>query len=202
MRVYLAGPDVFLPDPHARGAALKAVCDACGLIGIFPLDPLAQEPQSWSALPEWRRIALRNEAHIRAADALIANLTPFRGPSADPGTVFELGFARALGRPVFGWSADRRAFTERTLALLGASARLDPARNGGQNGGQGGWRDADGMGIEAFGCVDNLMIDGAVANSGGEIAQTGGAAVSWSDLDAFRLCAAAAARLLRGQDPP
>ncbi len=44
MRVYLAGPDVFLPDPHARGAALKRICARHGLTGVFPLDALADEP--------------------------------------------------------------------------------------------------------------------------------------------------------------
>ena len=28
MRAYLAGPDVFLPDPVARGADLKRICAA------------------------------------------------------------------------------------------------------------------------------------------------------------------------------
>ncbi len=185
MKVYLAGPDVFLPDPLARGAALKAVCAAHGLTGIFPLDPLDGEPEAWSALPEWRRIALRNEAHIRGAAALIANLTPFRGPSADPGTVFELGFMRALGRPVFGWSGDGRPFAQRTLAWTGGAARAD---------GQGGWRDDDGMAVESFGCVDNLMIDGAIAASGGAITLGGDIQAAWTDLGAFAACVQRVAR--------
>jgi nucleoside 2-deoxyribosyltransferase len=38
MRVYLAGPDVFLPDPHGRAAVRKAICARHGLSGISPLD--------------------------------------------------------------------------------------------------------------------------------------------------------------------
>ena len=103
MRVYLAGPDVFLPDPLARAARLKAACAARGLEGVFPLDALPQgDPPAWASLPEALRIARRNEAHIASCDVLVANLSPFRGPSADVGTVFEVGFMRALGRPVFG----------------------------------------------------------------------------------------------------
>ena len=82
-------------------------------MGVSPLDALEGEPAGWSALPEARRIALRNEAHIAGAAALIANLTPFRGPSADAGTIYELGYMRALGRPVFGWSNAAAPFTER-----------------------------------------------------------------------------------------
>src|SRR3569833_149741 len=103
-RVYLAGPDVFLPDAADWLARKKAVCASVHLVGVSSLDPLADEPADWSDLPEWRRIALRNEAHIRSCAAVVANLTPFRGPSADVGTVYELGFARGLGLRVFGYA--------------------------------------------------------------------------------------------------
>ncbi len=187
MRVYLAGPDVFLPDPVDRGAALKAICAEHGLEGVFPLDPVEDEPAAWQALAPAQRIALQNEAHIRRVQALIANLTPFRSPSADVGTVFELGFARALGLPVFAWSNDPRRFVERTLAWLGSAARSD---------GHDGWRDADGMAVEAFECVDNLMIDGAIAASGCSILFGAKAANRWQDLGAFTRCVALAARRL------
>ena len=36
--IYLAGPEVFLPDPWARAAELKAICTARGAIGWFPMD--------------------------------------------------------------------------------------------------------------------------------------------------------------------
>lgn len=189
MRIYLAGPDVFLPDPLARGAALKAICARHGVEGVFPMDPLPSEPAAWAALPEFQRIALRNEAHIRAADALIANLTPFRGPSADVGTVFEIGFMRALGRPVFGWSNTAVDFATRTRAFLGATAVEAP---------DGTWRDGEEMALERFGCLDNLMIDGAVVASGGclEVVELP-AAVRWTDLKAFERCVAkVAAQLL------
>ncbi len=190
MRVYLAGPDVFLPDPLARGAALKAICARHGLTGVFPLDPLpGSEPAAWAALPEWQRIALRNEAHIRGCDALIANLTPFRGPSADVGTVYELGFMRALGRPVSGWSACAVPYAERARAFAGPAVARD-----------GVWRDAEGLAIEAFGCADNLMIDGALSAAGGCEAAALPPARRWHDLSAFAICVERIAVCLRKQD--
>jgi nucleoside 2-deoxyribosyltransferase len=193
MRVYLAGPDVFLPDAAARAATLKAVCARHGLRGVSPLDPPEAAPVAGVALDEARQIALRNEAHMAGCAALIANLTPFRGPSADVGTAFELGFMRALGRPVFAWSNRARGLAERTRDFLGDAATRDA---------DGAWRDGDGLLIEAFGLVDNLMLDSAVLASGGALFTAElPADARWLDLTAFERCVAAAARRL-GQTRP
>lgn len=177
MRVYLAGPCVFLPDPVARGAAMKAICARHGLVGVFPLDDLPGEPAAWASLGEPFRIARRNEAHIASCDALVANLTPFRGASADVGTVFELGFMRALGRPVFGWSNDATPFAARTRALT-LGRVLDW-----------GATDRDGMMIEDFGLADNLMLEGAIDASGGAMVLGDcPAEARWTDLSAFEAC--------------
>jgi nucleoside 2-deoxyribosyltransferase len=183
-RVYLAGPDVFLPDAEAWLRRKKAVCARAGLVAVSPLDPLAEEPAAWSALPEWRRIALRNEAHIRGSEALIANVTPFRGPSADPGTVYEIGFMRALGRPVFGYATTALPFVERTLDCLGLSR-------------EGVVSDAEGMAIETFGLFDNLMIEGGIIDSGGVlVVEDCPIAGRWTDLRVFERCVREAARIL------
>ncbi len=188
MRVYLAGPDVFLPAAQARAVLLKSICTRHGLQGVSPLDELHDEPESWATLPEARRIALRYEAHISGCAALIANLTPFRGPSADVGTVFEIGYMRALGRPIFGWSNSAAPFTERTCAFLGAAAVRGP---------DGAWQDDNGMLIEAFGLSDNLMIDAAIQASGGQLfTTTVDDASRWTDLAAFQRCVAATAQKL------
>ncbi len=180
MRVYLAGPDVFLPDPLSRAARLKLRCAAHGLVGVSPLDALADEPPHWSTLPEALRIARRNEAHIASCDVLLANLTPFRGASADVGTVFELGFMRALARPVFGWSNSATDFASRTRGLHAVTGAVD----------------ADGMLIEDFGLGDNLMIDGAIAASGGVFIRRDCVPDQiWSDISAFESCLAAIRRL-------
>ena len=175
--VYLAGPDVFLPEAAARGEALKRLCAAHGLDGIFPLDALPGEPPEWACLPPAQAIARRNEAHIRRSRAVIANLTPFRGPSADVGTVYEVGFARALGLPVFGWSTDPRDY----LARCGASQQ------------DGVWRDGEGLQVECFGLAENLMIACGVA----ELVRSaeGG---RWTELGGFEACVAGVARVLEG----
>lgn len=177
--VYLAGPDVFLPDPAGRAATLKAICARHGLCGVSPLDQLAGgDPTDWASLPEALRIARRNEAHIARCAVLIANLTPFRGPSADPGTVFELGFMRALGRPVFGWSNSAAPFAARTRAFL----RTQPDET---------------LAVEDFPAMaDNLMIDGAIHASGGRlVTREVPQAARWRDLTAFEEVVALAGRM-------
>ena len=79
---------------------------------------------------------------MRGCDAMIVNITPFRGPSADVGSAYERGFMRALGRPIFAYSNDSRRFPERVRAFCGDAVRLRPT---GEN------EDLDGMAIEPFG---------------------------------------------------
>ena len=182
MRLYLAGPDVFLPDPLARAATLKAICARHGLTGVSPMDALADEQACCAELPEALRIARRNEAHIAGCDALVANLTPFRGPSADVGTVFEVGFMRALGRKVFGWSNSLSGGLAPRTRLVGG---LHHAAT----------HDREGMLIEDFGLADNLMIEGAILASGGIFVGADLAdAARWCDLTAFEAVVVAVAR--------
>ena len=185
-RVYLAGPDVFFPDPTDWAERKRQICERHGLTGVSPLDDLAEEPAEWAALPLWRKIAMRNEVHIRSCQGLIANLTPFRGPSADVGTVYEVGFARALGLPLFGYATTTQAFLPRTLTALGAAARSRP---------DGSWHDGDGLLVEQFGLFDNLMIEGGMIGSGGVLIT--GDADRWGELTLFERCVRAAAERLR-----
>ena len=178
LRVYLAGPDVFLPGAELWAERKKAICARHGLVGVSPLDALVDEPPGWAALLEWRRIALRNEALIRSCDVMIANVTPFRGPSADVGTAYEVGFMRALGRPVFGYATTAAPFAQRVLDAGGSDGN-----------------DGEGMRIEPFGLFDNLMLHAAIVGSGGELVVAEMARqVRWSDLSVFERCVRVAAR--------
>lgn len=155
MKIYLAGPDVFLPDAIAIGRRKKELCAQYGFEGLFPFDNEVKPNAAGERIDQL--IYRANEAMIRRADLGICNLTPFRGPSADAGTVFELGMLVGLGKKVFGYSNVTSDFLVRSKAL--GDAVYDPVQNV--------WRDANGMSIENFGNADNLMIDNALIEHGG-----------------------------------
>ena len=52
---------------------------------------------------------------IRSCDAMVADITPFRGDEPDAGTVFEIATAYALGKLVVAYTHDTRLTHERHL---------------------------------------------------------------------------------------
>jgi nucleoside 2-deoxyribosyltransferase len=182
-RVYLAGPEVFFPNAKEQGAEKKRLCAAHGYVGVYPLDNVIDGSEHLAPQELARTISLGNEALMRSCDLLIANCTPFRGISMDVGTAFEIGFIRALGRPVLGYS--------NTLADYAARARSSAERTAGI------W-DAESTiaEIEDFGLAENLMIAVAILDAGGEfVTQAVPADRMLSDLDGFRRCLALARTL-------
>ncbi|MFT3717214.1 nucleoside 2-deoxyribosyltransferase [Pseudorhodoferax sp.] len=117
-RIYLAGPDVFRPDAAEVFARLKACCARLGLEGLAPADggPHAGPAPDGDALAQ--RIYAANIALIRSADGLAANLMDFRGLEPDSGTVFEVGYAVALGKPVVAYGVRPGSYAERVAAAL------------------------------------------------------------------------------------
>jgi nucleoside 2-deoxyribosyltransferase len=110
-RVYLAGPDVFLPEAVEVGQALKALCASAGLEGLYPLDNDAPTFNDPHRIAQW--IAQANIALIHQADYVVANLNNFRGLEPDSGTCFEVGMAIALGKPVFIYLSDHRPMVDK-----------------------------------------------------------------------------------------
>lgn len=112
MRIYLAGPQVFQENAKQHGDALKKICEIYGGIGLFPLDNDIYDEVD---LPAAIRSA--NMGLIRSCDAVVADMTPFRGPGMDGGTAYEMGVAAALGKPVVGYTSDPRSYTDRVRAF-------------------------------------------------------------------------------------
>ena len=170
--VYLAGPEVFLPDPAAAGEAKRARVAELGrshdwpfeLAGLYPLDNAIADLR-----PDFdtgMRIYRANIELMDRACAVAANMVRFRGPSMDVGTAFEMGYMRGRGKPVFAYydaapfygreEAPGR-YVDRVRALCAMSphdARVD----------------ADGQSVDDFEMADNLMMIGALESGAGAIA--------------------------------
>jgi nucleoside 2-deoxyribosyltransferase len=152
VRAYLAGPDVFLREAGTLTSAKRELCRQYGLIGVSPVDNIV-DFSGLSKTEAALRIALTNERLIRDCDLVIANVTPFRGPSADVGTVYEMGYARGLGRAVFAYTNDGGNL----LARMREDTNFKLTEDG-----SGRYEDEHQMHIEDFDCFDNLMLLGSV----------------------------------------
>lgn len=182
MKIYLAGPDVFLPDAIEIGRRKVDICAAHDLTGLYPLDN-AVDPTAPDAS---RQIFCGNEAMMDEADAIIANLTPFRGAGADPGTVYELGYMAGRRKFCLAYSNDGATYADRVgrfMNVTSEDARLV---------------DAQGLTVEDFGLVDNLMMIHALELHGCPLVTPAAQPIdAWRDLAAFETCVRmAAARLI------
>jgi nucleoside 2-deoxyribosyltransferase len=186
-RVYLAGPEVFLTQAKEIGERKKALCRKYGFEGVFPLDV---EVDAKGKCPREIGLCISgvNEGLIKSCDIVIANITPFRGPSADVGTAFEMGFAHALGKIVFAYTNVALPFTERTVqALEGKVNRFSDGK----------LRDVQGMFIEEVGLTDNLMIDGCInANSKLLVVEEAPADQLFIYLEGFEKCLRVAKKMI------
>lgn len=172
MKVYLAGPDVFLPDALAMGQRKAEICRDHGLTGLYPLDNTIDLTAPDASLQIYRA----NEAMMRTADAIIANLTPFRGPGADAGTVYELGFMASSGKTCFAYSNQPGTYLDRVRRQTGYAETGGPV-------------DPQGLAIENFGLADNLMMIHALDLYGAPLVTPAQAPGDiWHDLAAFEAC--------------
>ena len=192
-RVYLAGPEVFLVNARDVGARKRAICARHGLEGVFPADEEAPCDPAMPPRDCALAISRAMEAAMRRCSAMIVNLTPFRGVSADVGSAYEMGFMRALGRPIFAYTHDERPYYDRVAATCPDAPRHRPS---------GDPEDTDGLAIEHFGQHDNLMLTGGIVASGGcLLTASAPQAERYTSPAAFERCVAeAAARLAAAAD--
>ena len=178
MKIYLAGPDVFLHDAVEIGQRKVELCSHYGLTGLYPLDNAIDRTAQDTSL----RIFRGNEAMMIAADAIIANLTPFRGPGADAGTVYELGYMAGRGKLCLGYSNDPSCYADRVREFTAVTSR------------DGHLVDAGGLTVEDFGLTDNLMMIHALDLHGCALVTPSQAPADiWHDLSAFETCVRLAA---------
>ena len=165
IKVYLAGPEVFLPDAAPVVEEMRRLCREHGLTPIAPLDAgvdgdMAGASGPADAAPDPGWIFEKNVSRIRASDAVIANVNHFRGSEPDSGTCFELGYAHALGKKLYIYSDDGATAVERVREFYGPVSEVAGERP----------TDPDGTFVENFDYAVNLMMAVPSVNVNGTFA--------------------------------
>ncbi len=144
-RIYLAGPDIFYPNAEALYARLKQLCEEAGLVGLAPPDGMAFPIELTHECAA--KIRLHDLRHLQNCEGVLANVSPYLGLEPDSGTAYEMGYAAALGLPVIGYTFDGLLTHER-------------AARAGRPIGPDGREAQEGLLLENFGLVANLMLAG------------------------------------------
>ena len=124
------------------------------------------------------------------ADAIIANLTPFRGAGADPGTAYELGYMAARRKLCLAYSNDPAVYAERVRRYTEVTDQ------------DGQLVDAEGLMVEDFSLHDNLMLVHALDCHGAAlVTPRERPADLWHDFAAFETCVRLVAERLGANRP-
>ena len=82
VKVYLAGPEVFFPDPQKEATLHKEVCEEYGFEGVFPLDNVPDI----KGLAGWEAGEAIFNSNIDKIDECVANIAASPGwPAVDRG---------------------------------------------------------------------------------------------------------------------
>jgi nucleoside 2-deoxyribosyltransferase len=189
VKVYLAGPEVFLPNAREQLDIKIALTKAAGLVPVSPGDFVI--PQQPTRRQFGHAISEIDEKMMDSADAIIANLTPYHGVSADVGTCYELGYMCAQGKLAYAYTNVVADMKTRTVAHYGGDVyRSEDGRLRGQR---------DGLSIEDVDMVDNLMMHGGVERRGGQVVIHDAAPDAlYTDTTAFETCLRLLAERARG----
>ena len=187
-KLYLAGPEVFLPDPLTHAEQQRVLCEQYGFTPLHPVDndPACGEQSvealrrlyeavklyrtdtrpALMALPstDMRRtmqIYLGNIKYVRECDIVVANCNAFRGALVDDGTAYELGLGHGLGKPTYGHIETALPAVQNVLKHYPCTIQADGVP-----------MDQDGyLVVQNFGNAINLMLECGMLLSGGRLVE-------------------------------
>jgi nucleoside 2-deoxyribosyltransferase len=187
-KLYLAGPEVFLPEALAYAEQQRALCEHYGFLGLHPVDngptfgersveALARlydavqlfrlDPfRSLMALPSEdmrcaMKIYLGNITYVRECDIVVANCNAFRGALVDDGTAYELGLGNGLGKPTYGYIATAPPAVQNVLKRYPCTMQATGVP-----------MDQDGyLVVDDFGTAINLMLECGMLLGGGRLVE-------------------------------
>ena len=112
-KLYLAGPEVFLPNALEHAELQRRLCRAYGFDPLHPLDNSVDLTSQ--DLAAAMRIYTADIEQIRQCDLVVANCNGFRGVCMDDGTAYELGYGNALNKPSYGYLRELTPLVRRTI---------------------------------------------------------------------------------------
>lgn len=178
MKIYIAGPEIFLENAIEVMGAKKRLCAKYGHEGICPFDTNVENVTNTFECGKF--IAAENERLIDECDVVIASITPFRGENADPGTIYEIGYARGRGKRILAYTYEHMTHSRRICKRYYKEDVED-------------FKDFkrgrfDKIFIDDFDMVENAMIDGGIVASGGEIVLSDVEAIDLANVEGFEEC--------------
>jgi len=158
VKLYLAGPEVFLPDATDHAQVQRALCILYGFIGLHPMDNNVDVSDiSYNTAVRIYRGDIRQ---IHECDIVVANCNSFRGALIDDGTAYELGFGNALGKPSYGYISTLDSYNLRIHKFPGTYFSQDVNA----------YVDRDGyVLVDDFGTFINLMMQCGMTEHGGRL---------------------------------
>jgi len=158
VKLYLAGPEVFLPNGAEYAEYQRLLCRQYGFLGLHPMDNNIEDMDSTYATAV--KIYRGDVRQVRECDIVVANCNSFRGLLIDDGTSYELGFCNGLGKPSYGYIRDSRTYNQRVIDM--GMFVHDPA--------EGVFVDDEGyMFVDDFTTLINLMMQCGMTEHGGRL---------------------------------
>lgn len=159
-RIYLAGPEVFLPDANDLFQRRIEYAASKGFLAKSPFDA-GPHPAGITGTELARRIFQANYQLIDESEIIIANCNVFRGALADDGTAWEIGYGAAKGKIIFGFIDQKiplPEIVEKHIPTMQHSSgyRIDPQGY---------------LVNETFGNSVNLMLEYSIEQSGGQLVE-------------------------------
>ncbi|MCB1179199.1 MAG: nucleoside 2-deoxyribosyltransferase [Leptospiraceae bacterium] len=156
-KIYLAGPEVFLPDAEDIFEKRKKISLSYGYLAVTPFDNSLDS--EIKGIERARKIFEANKNLILNSDYIIANCNPFRSAIVDDGTSFEIGFGFANKKKIYGFCSKKISLPE----IVKNKIQTKPHESGYEI-------DNDGYLVnEDFGNTINLMLEFSILESGGKL---------------------------------
>lgn len=163
---------IFLPDPDLIFSEMKKICERHGMEGIAPLDNQIGLEGIKPGKDLILKIVQADFDLMDEFDGGVFCLDPFRrSTEMDPGTAVEIGYMKALKKPMSGWTTDMRLYPNKIRDHFDSlySQQLTATMSNDKGGTSGLFRDSDGILVHSHGMYQNGMTQGGIELSGGKV---------------------------------